>query len=106
MKEVIRHSDSARVALYQSLLESAGIQTFIRNASTQQSLIGGLLPALFPSPEFWPTLCVMSDEDYIAAMDLLRDLEEAGKAGQPEWICPQCGEAIPGHFTACWNCNG
>jgi len=22
-----------------------------------------------------------------------------------EWVCPGCGEAVPGHFELCWNCQ-
>ena len=105
MKEVIRHSSAGLIAVYQSLMESVGIQTFVRNANTQQSLIGGLLPAIFPSPEFWPTLCVMNDEDYSAAMDLLRNFKEPGKEVTPEWTCAHCKESVPGHFVVCWNCG-
>ena len=104
MKEIIRRPDAALVAVYQSLLESAGIQTFTRNSNTQQAIVGDLLTALFPLPEFWPTLCVMNDDDYPAAMELLRDVHN-GTPGQPDWACPQCGELVPEHFAVCWNCG-
>jgi hypothetical protein len=34
------------------------------------------------------------DEDGVEDDDLL-----------PEWNCASCGEAVPGNFAACWNCN-
>ena len=37
MKEVFRSSDAGRVGLYQSILEDAGIGTFVRNSSTQRT---------------------------------------------------------------------
>ena len=104
MKEVFRHSDAALVGVYQSVLESAGIQTFVRNADTQQALVGGLLTAIFPLPDFWPTLCVMNDDDYPMAMDLLRDDQDVGAPAHLDWTCPKCGEMVPGHFAECWNC--
>ncbi len=105
MKEVFRHSSPALVSVYQSVLESAGIQTFVRNTGTQQAIVGGLLTAIFPLPDFWPTLCVMDDDDYTEAMEVLSDAQANESTAQPEWVCPQCGESVPGHFTACWNCN-
>ncbi len=105
MKEVFRNSDAGLVSVYQSVLESAGIPTFVRNADTQQALVLDLLTALFPLPDFWPTLCVMNDDDYPPAMDLLRDVKGAGTAERPEWTCPQCRETVPGHFADCWNCG-
>lgn len=105
MKEVFRHSDAALVSVRQSLLESAGIQTFIRNSDTQQALVGGLLIAIFPIPVFWPTLCVMNDDDYPAAMDLLRETKDVGSVVQPDWTCSKCGESVPGGFDVCWNCE-
>ena len=105
MKEVFRNSDSGLVSVYQSLLECAGIQTFVRNASTQQAIVGGLLTAIFPLPDFWPTLCVLDDADYPEAMAILRDAQTPESSSQPEWPCPQCKEAVPGHFAVCWNCG-
>ena len=105
MTEVFRHSGAGLVCLRQSLLESAGIQTYIRNLNTQQSLVSGLITAFFPIPEFWPALCVVDDEDYAEAMALLNGASEAGPAGQPDWICSKCKETIPGGFGACWNCG-
>ena len=105
MKEVFRHSDAGRVAVCQSLLESAGIQTYVRNANTQQALVGGIALALFPIPDFWPTLCVMDDDDYPEALELLRDAQDAVTDMQPDWTCPECNESVPGHFAVCWNCG-
>jgi Putative prokaryotic signal transducing protein len=104
MKEVFRSSDAGRVALYQSFIEDAGICSFVRNACTQQSL-GGLAMCFFPLPDFWPTLCVMNDEDYPEAMSILRSVRDTAPAVQADWECPRCGESVPGNFTGCWNCE-
>lgn len=105
MKEVFRHSNAGFVNLRQSVLESAGIPTFVRNLNTQQALVGDPLTALFPIPEFWPTLCVVDDNDYARAMEVLRDARHPEASSLPEWHCPQCHEAIPGHFEVCWKCG-
>jgi len=105
MKEIFRHSNAGLVCVYQSLLESAGFQTFVRNADTQQAIVGGLLTAIFPLPDFWPILCVVNDADYPAAMELLQNAQNTGAEAQQEWTCPQCGNPIPENFTLCWNCG-
>jgi hypothetical protein len=105
MKEVFRASSPARVSLYQSVLENAGICCFVLNETSQQSIPGGAIVAFFPLPDFWPTLCVTNDDDYPLAMNLLRDVKDAGAVTSPEWICPQCNETVPGHFGDCWNCG-
>ena len=93
------------VSVYQSPLESAGISAFVRNSDTQQAIVAGVLTALFPLPDFWPTLCVMDDEEYPTAMKLFRDAQDAGASPHPDWLCPGCGESVPQHFAVCWNCG-
>ena len=105
MKEVFRAASPARVALYQSILENAGITCFIRNDTAQQSIPGGLMVVFFPLPDFWPTLCVMNDEEYPAAMEILRDVKDDRAALPAEWKCPKCTQMVPGHFADCWNCG-
>ena len=100
MKEVFRASSPARVGICQSVLENAGISCFVRNETAQQSIPGGLIVAFFPLPDFWPTLCVVHDDDYPAAMEILRDVNDSEAAPQPEWRCPRCGETVPAHFAA------
>lgn len=105
MKEVFRHADSVLVGLYQSILEDAGLNTFVGNTGTQQSLVGGLVTAIFPLPMFFPTLYVLSDDDYPEAMNILRSIADSSSLAESEWRCTQCGEAVPGTFTACWKCE-
>ena len=71
----------------------------------RRAIPGGPIAAFFPLPEFWPALCVMNDDDYPAAMDLLRGGGDAEATTQAEWTCPQCGESVPAHFAACWSCG-
>ena len=104
MKEVFRNADSGLVGLYQSILDDAGIVTFVQNAGTQQSLVGGLLVAIFPIPLFYPTLYVFRDEDYSEAITLFLSVKDAPSEQDP-WICSNCGESVPGNFTDCWKCQ-
>ena len=101
MKEVFRNADSALVGMYQSLLEDAGIQCFIYNWTTQQAVIRGVAAAILPLPIFFPTLCVLNDDDYAEAMEILTTPTDSGE----EWKCPACGEAVPNNFTSCWKCQ-
>jgi hypothetical protein len=105
VKEVYRSSDTAMIGLFQSILDGAGIPYFVRNSTTQQSIVGGLATALFPLPEFWPALCVLNDEDYPHAMELLRAARDTTPVEQADWQCAKCGETVPGNFTSCWNCE-
>ena len=100
MKEVFRSSDAGRVGLYQSILADAGIGTFVRNSSTQQTPVAGLITAIFPLPEFWPALCVVDDADYPEAMTLLRSVNESASAARADWPCAGCDETVPGNFGA------
>lgn len=77
MKEVFRDCDHTRVDLRRSILEAAGILCFVRNAATHNAIVGGLAVAFFPLPEFYPTLCVVHDDDYEEAMDILRGETDA-----------------------------
>ena len=104
MKEVFRHADSALVGLYPSMLEDAGIRTIVHN-ETQQLPVAGLLTAICPLPQFFPTLSVLNDEDYPEAMRILLDLKDAPIGTAGEWTCSGCGELVPDNFSACWKCE-
>jgi len=65
MKKVYEHIDFTMVGLYQSLLESEGITTDIRNYGA--SSLSGLVAIGQCYPELW----VVEDEDYDKAVELL-----------------------------------
>ena len=71
MKEIFRERDPARVGFYQSLLEAEGIPTHVRN----RDLATGMGTEV-PIPEFFPALCVVNEEDYEAAIELLKEASE------------------------------
>lgn len=84
MKEVFRDCDQTRVDLRRSILESAGIRCFVRNESTHNAIVGGLAVAFFPLPDFFPTLCIVDDDEYEDAMEILRgEPPEAEPTGEP-----------------------
>ena len=99
MTEIFVHADLTQLAHCQSLLEEAGIESFIRNETTHD-LIAGL-----PDPLRQPSLWVTDDANAGRARELLRDVESAGKSDTPDWKCPQCGETVPGNFGTCWKCE-
>ncbi|WP_052572756.1 DUF2007 domain-containing protein [Haloferula sp. BvORR071] len=98
MKELFRERNQVALSRYQSLLEAAGIPTFIRNENLSQ------LEA--PIPAFMPVLCVVNDEDLEKAVALIREnQQEAAEAPVAERKCAACGEMNPGSFEICWNCG-
>ncbi len=102
MKELFRERDFTKVGFFQSILESEGIATIVRNEHLTSS---GLTE--IPIPEFFPALCVVNDEDYERAINLLRERAvENEKNADKEIDCPKCSEENPGNFDVCWSCGG
>ncbi|MBG7608823.1 MAG: DUF2007 domain-containing protein [Verrucomicrobia bacterium] len=101
MKELFRERDYTKVGYFQSVLEDAGIPTIVRNKHLTMS---GL--AEIPIPEFFPALCVINEEDYERAMELIRRRHKENIVGADlEKTCPGCGETNPGNFDVCWSCG-
>jgi hypothetical protein len=105
MKELFRSCDTVRIGFYGSILDEVGIPYFVRNDTTQQSIVGGWIVAFIPLPDFWPTLCALNDDDYPEAMRHLREASETQTTAEQDWKCPKCGEVVPGHFAWCWHCQ-
>ena len=100
MKELFRESDYTRVGYYQTILEGEGIQTFVRNQHTSN------LMTSIPIPEFYPALCVVNEEDYERALEVLRiNVAKDQESSQTEVPCPKCQETNPGNFETCWSCG-
>ncbi len=99
MREVFVNQDHARVGYYKSVLDQAGIPNFVRNELSNNSI------AEMPSPLFFPALCVVRDEDYEKAMQILGEIYYAPASSAPDWRCAQCGEEVPGTFDSCWQCG-
>lgn len=99
MRDIFTHQDYTRVGHYQSVLEEAGIETFIKNQNSHNVL------SEMPAGIFFPTLCVVHDDDYEEAMTLLRPLYEAPAIVAEDWPCPSCSQPNPANFEFCWNCK-
>jgi hypothetical protein len=99
MREVFVHQDSTRVGFFKSVLDEAGIANLIRNEHSNTLLTG------MPSPVFFPALCVVHDEDYDRALELLREFVDEPPSQAPDWICDKCGAEVPGNFDSCWECG-
>lgn len=104
MKSVFVHQDTAQAGLVQSLLESEGIASFVRNQLTH-TLVG--ISIIGPLRIFDPEVCIVNDDDHPRAMELLRRFQSPAAEGHDlhEWICPQCRERVPGTFEECWSCQ-
>ena len=99
MREVFSDVDAVRVAFFRSVLQEAGIPSYIKNEYSHNSVDG------LQSPSMYPALCVLEDSDYDEAMRLLGEIYYGGPANLPEWACPKCGAEVPGNFDACWQCG-
>ena len=95
---VFESFDFSRVGQMQSLLESNGIRTFIRNQ------YGSSVMGEVPFVEVVPQLFVLEEKDVPRARELLKlnlPVEAAGK----NWDCPRCGADVEGNFECCWQCG-
>ena len=101
MKELYRHKDHSTVAYYKSILESEGIPVMLRNEHTTMAGLSEI-----PIPEFYPNICVMNDEDYPRAWEIMkRTMETNSKDSEIEVRCESCGEINPGNFDMCFSCG-
>lgn len=96
MKAVFTAADTARVGLYQSVLQDSGSACFVQNFHNAEASV---VP-------FIPTLYVAENADYERARQLLADLLVSDATPGPDWLCSECGEASPSNFDRCWNCGG
>ncbi len=100
MTKVFEHPDFTLVGNYQSILESEGIHTELRN-SMMSSIMGEV-----PFVECFPELWVKEDGQCEQAAGILRELRrDAGANTFPEWTCAKCGTTVEGIFTQCWKCG-
>ena len=59
-----------------------------------------------PIPEFFPNICVMNDEDYEKAREILdRVINGNAENSELEITCPSCSEINPGNFETCFSCQ-
>ena len=98
MIKVFENFDFSRVGQMQSLLESHGIRTFIRNQ------YGSSVMGEVPFVEVVPQLFVLRNQDVERAIELLQvDLPEP-LAGD-NWVCAACSTEVEAVFNCCWSCG-
>ena len=97
MTEVFRNRDSVTIGTLQSLLESVGIRTFLRDEHGASTAF----------PAVTPALCILEDADVARGVELIRAHLESSTASSniDEQTCPQCGEISPAAFAVCWQCG-
>lgn len=98
MRELLTSLDWTRLGFYKSVLDEAGIASFIRNEHTAQLINVLIAPCQ-------PCLCVVNDDDHDAAIALLRPHHDPMLPHIEEWNCASCGENNPAEFELCWNCQ-
>ena len=97
---MFRHHEFIRVSQFRDLVESAGIPTMLRNEHTSHGVIE------VPIPEFYPNLCVLNDDDYAEAWEIINKVIQSEKTNPgDDLICGHCGERNPGNFGECFNCQ-
>ena len=98
MIKVFENFDFSRVGQMQSLLESHGIRTFLRNQ------YGSSVMGEIPFVEVVPQLFVFEERDVARAHELLK----LGLPSTPEggdWVCPKCSAEVEANFNICWQCG-
>jgi rubrerythrin len=100
MIKVFEDFDITLVGHYQSVLESQGIATFMKNQFGTSG--AGELPFVEVIPQLW----VLNEADAGRAADLIRELHETtGNEPLQAWVCRACGSEIEPAFTHCWKCS-
>jgi hypothetical protein len=98
MKKVTSSDSLVTISHYKNLLESEGIEAFIRNEH-----LGGILGEM-PFQEVWPELWVRNDLDLDRAKQLIDSTITEESPAEP-WRCDNCGADNEGQFAACWQCQ-
>jgi hypothetical protein len=97
MRQVYTSQDSTQVGYYKSILDDAGILSFIRNENSNNPEVSGAA--------FFPSLCITDDKDYDEAISILKSRQFPASPTGPDWKCPSCSEENPANFGSCWNCD-
>ncbi len=97
MRQIYTSRDSTQVGYYKSILDRAGILSFIRNEMSNNPEASGAA--------FDPALCIIEDGDYEKAIGILKSNQIAPPRTGPEWTCLSCAEKNPANFDSCWNCD-
>jgi hypothetical protein len=96
--KVFESFNISQVGQASSLLNSEGIETYIRNEFAC-SVMGEV-----PFVEVCPQLFILDASEAARARELLAPFEN--EPAKPDWHCAQCGTDVDGPFGQCWNCGG
>lgn len=99
MKKVTSAASLVEISHLKNLLQSEGIEAFIRNEHLG-SIVGEM-----PFQEVWPQLWVKNDLDYDRAKQLIDTDKLLEESPSEPWVCANCGEENEGQFAACWCCG-
>jgi len=97
MREIFTSSEFTQVGYCKSILDEAGISSFIRNENSNTIGLAGAI--------FFPSLFVTDDADYDEAIRILKSRQYSEPTIVADWTCPSCSEKNPGNFELCWNCS-
>ncbi len=98
MKKVTSADSLITISHYRNVLESEGIEAFIRNEH-----LSGILGEM-PFQEVWPELWVRNDLDLDRARQLI-DAAITDESPPESWRCKKCDAENEGQFAACWKCE-
>jgi len=97
MKMVFSHENSFVVNNIKNLLESQGINSFIKNEFAQGAV--GEISAF----DAWPEVWIHNDSDVENAIAMITSLQSSQKSA--DWLCKHCAEKNDASFDYCWQCQ-
>lgn len=104
MREIFSHRDVTVLGYYKSILEEEGIASFIRNEHSPT--LGFGFYGMFQRLGFLePVLCIVADDEYERAIEILGKHHQPASRDQAEWHCLACKESNPASFEVCWKCQ-
>lgn len=97
MKMVYTSENHFLVNNAKNIIESAGIETFLKNEFAQGAV--GEIAAF----DCWPEVWVVDDIDFEKARAVIAESNKP--SSMHDWICNHCLEKNDASFEICWQCN-
>lgn len=99
MKKIYTHENPIQVKLILSLIESHGIDCFLKNEYLPGAI--GELPPI----EAWSEVWISEDLNFQEAKAVVEEYQKSLKNRTKDWHCKDCKESNPAEFEICWNCG-
>ncbi|BDS07398.1 hypothetical protein NT6N_24380 [Oceaniferula spumae] len=99
MRKIFESIDFARVGLLQSILESEGIGTLVKNYDLAAT--AGVIAASDCYPELW----IIDEAKFEQAERIIESYNSPAPESGSTWICFTCKNEVDSNFDACWNCS-